>query len=72
MSWTRLMAVRLARLSMMKNKRRAKIMEQWAACWLAHLRQWPCELPAQTVTKNPKRRRELREKLDVTKIVKFG
>ena len=38
-----------------ENKRRAKIMEQWAACWLAHLRQWPCELPAQTVTKKSKK-----------------
>jgi len=35
-----------------ENKRRTKIMEQWAACWLAHLRHWPIELPAENTAAN--------------------
>lgn len=47
-----------------ENKRRTTIMEKWAACWVAYLRRWPMELPAQTavevskIKKSPKPKRK--------------
>jgi hypothetical protein len=45
-----------------ENKRRTEIMEKWAACWVAHLRRWPVESPAQATAEVPKTKKSAKQK----------